>query len=554
MLRIWLLVFALLPTLLFAQNPVGVSASNYLRYGTGTESVGLFSQKKDYFENLLESKITISDFLVGFRLLHDAPPEFGKEFTGLKKRFIEFRRDDLYVRAGNSFTLFGRGLVLNSFENRALAFDSGLDGIKLEYKTRIMEAAVVGGDINYVDVLDSSKTENYRIRGGTVELKPYPIFSIGASFVSGTYTPPPFLSYNEPTRFDMPQFFGHAQVADFDLYISYAEKRTKVTSFFDTSLTHHGTAFYGSLGYTRENFGVSFEYKDYRFGIADPAERNKAYRGRKAYAFQNAPIVHKEHSLTLLSRYPHVIDFNDEVGYQIDVFYTFGQLTGTVNGSVASRHYAFMVTDTVYITGTNIPYDVRYGSSPRSQSFLPSLNEKFSPFWEIYADMQYYFREGETDYALLGFNRRSNQIANEEILLGGAHPDVTFETTQLTSVPVAVQYSIKEGWVLKFISERQWVYEQKNPAQPRFFNHLLSLGLSVSPDYAVTLRHEFTSDGATVDGRKDWTALDLSFHLGSSHLITMSAGGNRGGLVCANGVCRVVNPFLGFRTSILSYL
>lgn len=551
--RIWLLPLVFLPTLLLAQSNVGVSASNYLRYGTGNETVGSFSQRKEYFENLLESKITISDFLVGFRLLHDAPPEFGREFSGLKKRYVEFRRDDLYIRAGNSFALFGRGLVLNSFENRALAFDSGIDGIKMEYKTRMMKAAVIGGDINYVDVLDSSKAEVFRIRGGTVELTPYPFFSIGGSFVSGTYTPPPFLSYNEPTRFDMPEFFGRAQVADFDLYISYVEKRTKQTSFGDTSRTHNGTAFYGSLAYTTEAVGISFEYKDYRFGVADPAERSKAYRGTKAYAFQNAPIVNKEHTFTLLSRYPHVVDFNDEVGYQMDVFYTFGQFTGGINGSVASRHYAFMVTDSVYIPGTNIPYDVRYGSSPRSHSFLPSLNEKYSPFWEVYADVQYYFKEGETDYALLGFNRRSNQIANEQILLGGAHPRVTFETTQLTSVPIAVQYTLEEGWVVKFISERQWVYEEKNPAQARFYNHLLTLGLSKSPDFSVTLRHEFTSDHATVDGRKDWTAVDLSFHLGSSHLITMSAGGNRGGLVCANGVCRVVNPFLGFRASVLSY-
>ena len=549
-----LLSLAVLPTSLFAQNNVGVSASNYLRYGTGTETVGTFTSKKDYFENLLESKITVSDFLVGFRLLHDAPPEFGKEFTGLKKRYVEFRRDDLYIRAGNSFTLFGRGLVMNSFENRALAFDTGIDGIKMEYKTRMAKAAVTAGDINYVDVLDSSKTEMYRVRGGSVELAPYPFFSLGGSFVSGTYAPPPNLSYTEPTRFDMPEFFGRVQIADFDLFLSYAEKRTKVTSFGDTSRTHYGTAFYGALSYTTENVGVSFEYKDYRFGIVDPAERNKAYRGRKAYAFQNAPIVHKEHTFTLLSRYPHVVDFNDEVGYQMDVFYTFGQFTGSVNGSAASRHYSFVVTDSVYFPGIPEPYDVVYSSKHRSNSFLPNLNGRFSPFWEIYTDLQYYLEEGGTDYVLLGFDRRWSQVANEVILLGGAHPDISIETTHLTSVPLAFQYSVKEGWALKFIMERQWVFEQKNPAQPRYYNHLLSLGLSKATDFSVTLRYEFTSDHGTVDGRRDWTALDVGFHLGSNHLISLTAGGNRGGLVCANGVCRTVNPFLGFRASVLSYL
>lgn len=102
--RHWILLLVL-PTSLQAQNTIQYSLSNYLRYGTGNERVATFSQRRDYFENLTDARITISDFLVGFRLLHDGPPEFGVEFSGLRKRFLEFRKDDLYVRAGDSYTL-----------------------------------------------------------------------------------------------------------------------------------------------------------------------------------------------------------------------------------------------------------------------------------------------------------------------------------------------------------------------------------------------------------------------------------------------------------------
>jgi hypothetical protein len=57
-----------------------------------------------------------------------------------------------------------------------------------------------------------------------------------------------------------------------------------------------------------------------------------------------------------------------------------------------------------------------------------------------------------------------------------------------------------------------------------------------------------------VDGRKDWFAIDGSYRLSNHHTITLTAGGDRGGQICANGICRVVNPFLGFRASIVSYL
>jgi hypothetical protein len=193
-----------------------------------------------------------------------------------------------------------------------------------------------------------------------------------------------------------------------------------------------------------------------------------------------------------------------------------------------------------------------FASKPRSSSFLPNLDSKYSPFWELYTDLVYYLEEGGNDYVELAFNRRSNEIAREDLLLVG--PTLPIEVTRTTGVPVAVQYSLNGGWVVKFVSEHQWVYESTNHAQTDYYNHLFSLGLSKSPEYSVTLRYEFTSDHATVDLRRNWTALDFAFRLSESHRITLTAGGDRGGQICANGVCRIVNPFLGFRASVVSYL
>jgi hypothetical protein len=541
-----LLLLVLLPTFLFGQGDINVSVSNYLRYGTGMD--GFLNARRDYFENLAEAKISVSDFLVGFRLLHDAPPEYGMEFTGIKKRYIEFSRDGLYLRAGDSFSLYGRGLALNLFENRGLAFDTGLDGIKLDYKTRVLKASVTGGRIRYADVIDLSRIEQYDLRAGSVELVPYPFFSLGVNYVNGKYRALSAFP-DRYSQFDIPEYFGRVQIYDVDMYLSYAEKRTTVFEpdpIFGRIPTHRGTGFYGSLSYTDESFGVALEYKDYRFGITDPDDRTNVNRATKAFAFQNAPIVHKEHAFTLLTRYPHVIDFNDEVGYQVDVFYTlFGRWTGNLNASLSSRHYAFTPTG-----DTNQIFRPVYASMPRSNSFLPTTDAKFSPFWELYADVQYYFEEGGTDYAEIAVNRRSEEIA-DELFFTPTGPLI--ESIRSTAVPFAVQYTLG-AFVWKLDVERQWVYEEKNPAQPRFFNQLMSLGLSHSPDYAVTVRYEFTSDKGTVDGRKNWAALDFAFRLSNNHRITLTAGQDRGGQICANGVCRVVNPYRGFRASIVSYL
>jgi len=346
-------------------------------------------------------------------------------------------------------------------------------------------------------------------------------------------------------QFNIPEYFVRASVAGVDVALSYAEKRTSV--YNDTTGTHRGTGFYGSVSYSEESFGVTLEYKDYRFGIADPYGRNNRNRANKAFAFQNAPIVHKEHTFTLLSRYPHIIDFNDEVGFQVDVFYTlFGRLTGNLNFSAASRHYSFAPT------GDTVMFLPVYGSKPRNTSWLPSFDRKFSPFWEAYAEFQYYFEEGGTDYVLVALNRRSEDIAEE--LRTPTNPQGFIESRRLSAIPISIQYTIGEDWTVKFVSERQWVYDDGNKAQKEFYNHLLSISVAKSPFFSVALRYEFTSDRGTIDGRKDWTALDASYRLSNSHTLTLTVGGDRGGQICTNGVCRIVNPFLGVRASVVSYL
>lgn len=541
------LCLLLLPISAKAQGTVNVSVSNFLRYGVGKEVVSSVSTKRDYVENLTETKISFREFLVGFRLLYDAPPEYGVEFVGIKKRYLEFRRDNLYIRAGDSFSLYGRGLALNLFESRALAYDTGIDGIKMEYHTKFAKLNLTGGNLSYVDILNLTRKESYKLRAGSVEIMPMREFSLGMNFVSGKYEPPTNTSPYQPARFDIPEYFGRVRIADIDLYASYAEKRTALTVLGDTTGTHKGTAFYGSASYTAESFGISFEYKDYRFAITGPLERGDPNFSKRAFAFQNPPIVHKEHSFTLLTRYPHVIDFNDEVGYQVDVFYTlFEKLTGALNVAASSRHYTYSSTD------PNQPFPTMYTTPGREGSFLPNMSSRYSPFWEIYTDIQYYLREGGNDYILIGFNRRSDEVVNEKIVPPLVSPGI--DVTRTTAIPFSLQYTLDDEWVVKFTSERQWVYEGKNSVEPRYYNQLFTVSVSRSPSYAIALRYEFTTDNGTVDRRKDWTAVDVNYRLSSRHTVTFTVGGDRGGQVCANGVCRFVNPFLGVRASIVSYL
>jgi hypothetical protein len=554
-----LLGLLLLQVPLYSQNGVDVSVSNLLRYGTGTrygggsEVLGGPEEAWDYFENLTDTRIGIADFYVGFRLLHDAPPEYGKSFTGIRKRFVEFRKEGLYLRAGDSFSMYGRGLALNVFENRTQAYDTGIDGIKAEYQTDLYKVAVTGGTIDYLDVQDLTSREHYSIRAGSAEVRPIPILTLGFAFVSGkARLVETGIADQYDARFDIPDFFTRINVGAFDLFASYAENRiSSLSTTYPVAGTHKGSAFYVSTGYVGENFGVSLEYKDYRFGVTNPSERIVRGRPYRAFAFQNMPIVHKEHSFTLLSRYPHVADFNDEVGSQLDVFFTpWSKLTGSLNVAMASRHFKYTYTGwTDPATGFQV-YDA---AGPRIQ-FFPYLSSQYSPFWEVYGDLQYFIEEGTNDYAIVGFNRRSDEITTGVAIRSPAGTEPPVTVTRSTGIPLSVNYNVYMDWVVKATVERQWVLVDEQGDRSSFANQLFSVNVSKSPTFSVGLRHEFTSDEKVKDGRRFWTAIDVGFRLSTSHTITLTAGADRGGTVCSAGVCRIVPPFSGVRVSILSYL
>ncbi len=167
----------------FSQDVVP-SVSNLFRYGNGERILGSLKIPQIYFENLTDARISLPEnFVLGFRLLYDEPPEIGETFKGISRRYLEYNKGGVYIRAGNSSTLFGRGLALNLFENRGLAYDTWMDGIKFKYSSDFYNATILGGSINFRDSTTFVRNENYKIRGGNVELFPFPELILGGSYI-----------------------------------------------------------------------------------------------------------------------------------------------------------------------------------------------------------------------------------------------------------------------------------------------------------------------------------------------------------------------------------
>jgi hypothetical protein len=524
---------------------VKVSASNLLRYGNGVENTITSSNPKEYFEELGDVRLFVNDFVFGIRYEYDKPIEFGTSVKGISRRFIEYNKEGFNVRAGNFYELFNKGLSLNAFENRGLGFNTQLDGVKINYKNtwgkKQLNASILGGDLEYNDYLNPGRIENYTLRGGNINFSPLRLFTVGGSYLSVTGGIP---SGNTVTNIKAEIFEGNLafQYKFLNLFGSYANKKTitEPNSLYPNSLRPRGDGGYGSITISRPGFGMTIDYKNYRFNVTTPDERSTS-NPTKALPFQNPPTVVKEHSWTLLTRYPHITDFNDEVGFQVDAFYSPKEnLTFNLNASLASRHYDYYDSD----SGVGILYK----RIDRKTNYIPSTEDAFSPYWEVYLETEYYYKEHtKIKFAL------SRQYS---VLYSIDNPSAS-DKIKTTTIPVELRHDFKKIYSVKLIAEQQWVYNSARTVTPEedlrsFYNEFISLSISRSPSLILNFNAEFSTDKEDASGKKSWMQGELTYKFSSANSVTLSYGSERGGLKCSSGICRYVNPFNGFRLMVIN--
>ncbi|MDP1675555.1 MAG: DUF6029 family protein [Bacteroidota bacterium] len=510
------------------------SVSNILRYGNGERGFVGSTQQVSYFENLTDIRLNFPPSVtIGFRLLTDDPPEIGDSFQGIQRRFVEFRQDNFSLRAGNFNEMFGRGLALNLFENRGLAYDSWMDGVKAQYKTSFISATILGGTINFRDSVTIARHELYKIRAGNIEMNLIKGFMIGISFVDASGFIPQFVG-SKTIKAEIPEIYSQFQFSSVSGFIGYAHKWTNVLT--DTS-SHNGDGVYAALSYKGKGFGITMDYKDYRYDILDPFDRGASERSTRMLPFQNAPIVQKEFNYTLLTRALHQVDFNDEVGFQIEGYYSLSSSTMiNLNGSIASRHHYYDYNEKTFL----------FTERKRNSSFLPTPEKRLSPYWELFFEAEHYFEE--TSAIRFGAARRENILYNDFTGAQFSH------TQQATIIPLQLQYSLTQEYSIIVQTENEFAYDSYNTSNEHYYTQLLTIIFTRSPNISIATRYEHTTNTADPSNRQDWLVGEVGYTFGQSHTTTISYGKERGGQICSNGVCQYQLPFEGIRFSLRSQI
>ena len=567
-----------------AQNSDGddvhATGSNLLRYGTGsTQDAAGNPLDKQYFEEIADTRIFFNNFQLGLRYEMDDPSEVGRSFPAvlgegqdaeLRRRWLSYKKDDVDIQAGDVSALYGRGLAINLFESRPLNYDSWLDGVlgkgvyNIPKDVLDLDASVkvqaIGGQETFFPIDTTQPPMNISARAANTE---FGFFKknliLGATFLqawTSTSQSGPFNSTLVTSRqVNEPDFYADLNSGAFEGFLEWTEDRTQVNQLLsqavDTSHTGHAT--YGALSYSNSVVGLTFDYKNYAYFLEAP-------NGPYDNVFSKLPIssppeVYKDFTFTEITRTTHAVNFDDELGYQLEANITaIPSLIIDLDGAASSSHDK---------------YDAN-GNIVGSTSVLPKFTDQgYYPFWEFYAEAEWEFDSTNT----LNFVKFAVHHRTDVIVYNPSTPSATDYRTS-TTIAGKFQYETTPNQSFLGILEHQWAYDESlTTADKQRLNELLTLQYSFNPtlsfggvfDYALfyatgPLAIDETTFGgwnlplwgnATLNHLPEFF---IGLRLGEANSLLMSYGAERGGLNCTGGICRVVPPFKGLRFTLTTQI
>jgi hypothetical protein len=534
----------------FAQE-VSAVGSNLLRIGSGETFTNTGeAERKRYLEEIANARIFFNNLTLGLRYEMDDPSEVGRSFQGIRRRWIEYKKDHLNLQAGDVYGLYGRGLTLNAFESRPLNYDSWLDGVSGSYEYNwtkeesdlrpSLGAKLIGGTLLFHNVVDTTLPDEFvSARGinGNFGLFGKKL-NLGLSFLQA------FTSVTEQGSFgdvqtlrevNQPEFYLGFITGNVEGFFEYTEMRSMLRQVFGKpdSVSRKGKALYGSLSYAGEDLGLTFEYKNYSYNVHRPGEDNSSYLSK--LPISNPPEVYKEFTYASLTRTTHTVNFDDELGFQLEANITAIEgNTITLYGAASSRH--------------NSP------SAQRDSNFIPLWAEStsvlpkftgngFYPFWEFFGEWEHDF--GDLNYLKLFAHRRSDVIAYS--VTAGA------DTKSSTTFGAKCQYQTTKSQSLLSSLEVQFMHDDARIENDhKLMNILFVAQYSFNP--IITFGGVFDFSTWYEETRHIWPQAFVSYRISAAHNLLLSYGSERKGLNCTGGICRLVPEFTGLRMTLTSQL
>lgn len=460
--------------------------------------------------------------------------------TNVGTYFVNYKDKTFDLTVGYFYEQFGSGLILRTWEDRALGINNALRGVRAiirptEYLTF---TGLFGQQRTGFDVADS------KIHGFNTEVDFANLFKFETSQLSGGLS---FVGRDEKTNIVNPDFDNMTNAISYRLNFSHnsfyisSELDTKsrdgvlsdANNNLNSKLVKIGNAFLVNMGYTKKGLGIDATFRrmqNMAFFSKRVPDNGLIYND---VLMNFTPGLTKQQHLNTANIYVYQaqskVDFTSdevmkggEIGGQIDVFYDAKK--GSILGGKYGTKFSFNSSRWYNIDGDYI--------------FAPSNYETktFASSDKYYVDYSFEVIKRVSPKMISGLTY-INQFYNDKFLGGKAY------VVNTNILGVETTYNFTKARSIRGVLEHMWAYkERKNWA-----SGTLEFNANSKISFYVSDLYNYGNDDS--QKRTHYYNVGGSYRRGSSR-IALNYGRQRGGLVCVGGVCRIVPESTGVSLSL----
>ncbi len=471
--------------------------------------------------------------------------------NGIPYRFARYTNSAIDVTLGNFYEQFGSGMLLRTYEERALGFDNSLDGVRVRSTplNGISLTGVVGKQRSFFSLgpgivrgFDAELSLNDMDQFGENWLGDDVRLRLGASFVSKYQTA------SDPLL-NLPENVGaYAFRASFTSggFLLNAELAHKIN---DPSLTNNnsfnpGEGLFITTTYSAAGFGLTLNAK--RIDNMDFRSDRNAFGTNLNINF--LPALTKQHTYRLVTMYPYATQPNGEIGIQAELVYSFPRnsfLGGKYGTTVTLNYSNIHDLDTTHSSDTSTveakqaakyTYTSKYFATGKHLLF-EDINLEISHTWT---------KSFKTILTLVQQTYDRNIVQGKTGYIELLHPFIAvLEGTWQINPKNALRFELQHLSVTEI---------DTNEANVNHGNWAYALAeLTLNSHWFLTAFDEWNYGHDDEHHRIHYPSLSTTYvHDGTR--ISVGYGKQRAGILCVGGVCRLVPASNGFSLSLTSTL
>jgi len=216
-----------------------------------------------FFEDILTTNFIYGSFRgnIEWYIYEPSEVKFPLRHEGIRKRFLEFNKQEWSIRAGNFYHSFGRGLILNQTVETIGNIDRDIDGFFFDYTIKSLYISLLSGkpkNVHFTNKQYFVPNDTFDIlQAGNISLSLFPLLPFSLNFLRLSSENP---GVKIPRETYLYSFDINVVKGPFMIYTEIAKREGWNNILFTES---EGIGLYGSLTLFVSRISASFEYLFY---------------------------------------------------------------------------------------------------------------------------------------------------------------------------------------------------------------------------------------------------------------------------------------------------